>query len=172
SSLLKLRKVDLTGHYYMDDQSLCYLFKNLKFLEEAIIIGCYHITNNGVANALRERPNLRSFSFTSYSYFDPEYAANNFILLDLSRCSLYVDDIFHVLRNCTKIKQLNLTNYSGMMWHEMNFDVPNLEVLNLSHTMVEDEDLGYSAWGNLTLDYRSLSFMLLLPSFIAGNADV
>ncbi|XP_045800430.1 F-box/LRR-repeat protein 2-like [Trifolium pratense] len=174
SSLLKLRKVDLTGHYYMDDQSLCYLFKNLKFLEEAIIIGCYHITNNGVANALRERPNLRSFSFTSYSYFDPEHAANNFIvcpqlmslaftfghvsktgigilfasifpnlqLLDLSRCSLYVDDIFHVLRNCTKIKQLNLTNYSGMMWHEMNFDVPNLEVLNLSHTMVEDEDLG------------------------------
>ncbi|AET02653.1 uncharacterized protein [Medicago truncatula] len=64
-SLAKLRKVNLTFHIYMNDQSLLNLFKNLKHLEEAIILRCDEITNAGVASALRERPTLRSLSFTT-----------------------------------------------------------------------------------------------------------
>ncbi|GAU22372.1 hypothetical protein TSUD_107010 [Trifolium subterraneum] len=174
SSLLKLRKVDLTHHHYINDQSLCYLFMKLEFLEEAIIIGCYQITTNGFASAICERPNLRSLSFSSSDDFDPEFAAISIVcpqimsltftshpyiedrgivllfasifpnlqLLDLSGCSyLDEDDICHVLRNCTKIRQLNLANASIMKFRDMNFDVPKLEVLNLSHTKVDDEAL-------------------------------
>ncbi|CAJ2663962.1 F-box/LRR-repeat protein 3-like [Trifolium pratense] len=174
SSLLKLRKVDLTNHYYINDQCLCYLFKNWKFLEEAIIIGCKHLTNNGITSALSERPTLRSFSFSGSSYF-LLYAAKNSIacpqltslaftsyklsnrgivgllfasifpnlqLLDFSACpDLYEDDICQVLTNCTEIRQLNLAKASRMKLRVMNFDVPNLEVLNLSHTEVDDEAL-------------------------------
>ncbi|KEH19309.1 hypothetical protein MTR_8g446800 [Medicago truncatula] len=55
-ALSKLRKVDLTGHHYITDQSLIHLFKNWKLLEEAIILDCDQITNDGIASSLHERP--------------------------------------------------------------------------------------------------------------------
>jgi hypothetical protein len=69
-SLFQLRTVDLTGHYYINNQSLFHLFKNLQLLEEAIIFDCHKITNAGIASALPETPTMRSLSFTNYCKYD------------------------------------------------------------------------------------------------------
>ncbi|PNX55067.1 F-box/LRR-repeat protein [Trifolium pratense] len=53
-ALSKLRKINLSNHTYMNDQSVFHLFNNCKLLEEVIIFGCYGITNAGIASALRE----------------------------------------------------------------------------------------------------------------------
>ncbi|MCH99825.1 F-box/LRR-repeat protein [Trifolium medium] len=58
-SLFKLRKINLTRHHYLNDELIFQLFKNCKFLEEAITVFCPELTA-GVASALRERPTLRS----------------------------------------------------------------------------------------------------------------
>jgi len=66
----------------------------------------------------------------------------NLQLLDLNYC-LYVSEegILQVLRRCFKLRHLNLANCSTIKLRGMNFEVPNLEVLNLSHTSVDDEAL-------------------------------
>lgn len=63
-SLFQLRKIDLSAHHHLDDQSLFHLFKNCKLLQQVIIFNCYHITNEGIASALRQRPTLTSLSFS------------------------------------------------------------------------------------------------------------
>jgi hypothetical protein len=63
-ALLKLRKVNLSRHQYINNKLLFHLFKNCKFLEVAIIIDCHQLTNAGIASALHVRPTLRSLSFT------------------------------------------------------------------------------------------------------------
>jgi len=64
-ALSKLRKVNLSRHCYLNDQSIHHLFKNCKVLEEAILFECYGISNDGVAFALRERPKLWALSFSN-----------------------------------------------------------------------------------------------------------
>jgi F-box/leucine-rich repeat protein 2/20 len=61
-TFFKLRKVNLSG---FDNKLLFRLFKNCKLLEEAIMLNCYGITFDDVASALRERPTLKSLSFSN-----------------------------------------------------------------------------------------------------------
>ncbi|GAU35715.1 hypothetical protein TSUD_258900 [Trifolium subterraneum] len=68
TSLIKLRKINLTSHAYLNDQLLFQLFKNCKLLEEAVLLYCCQITNAGIASALRKRPSLRSLSLSNNKY--------------------------------------------------------------------------------------------------------
>ncbi|KAK2439809.1 F-box/LRR-repeat protein [Trifolium repens] len=61
-TLSKLQRINLSAHYYMNNRLLFHLFKNCKFLKEAIIFDCYLITINGIALAICERPTLTSLS--------------------------------------------------------------------------------------------------------------
>ncbi|KEH28631.1 putative leucine-rich repeat domain, L domain-containing protein [Medicago truncatula] len=83
----------------------------------------------------------------------------NLQLLDLSYCSYVSEEgILQVLRRCCKLRHLNLANCSKIELHGMNFEVPNLEVLNLSRTSVDDETLymiSQSCRGLLQLLLRS-----------------
>ncbi|GAU35723.1 hypothetical protein TSUD_258980 [Trifolium subterraneum] len=63
--LFKLRKVNLSGHYYINDQLLLHLFKNCKHLKEVIISVCTGLTSARIASSLRERPTLRSLSLNN-----------------------------------------------------------------------------------------------------------
>jgi F-box/leucine-rich repeat protein 2/20 len=54
--LFKLRKVNLSGHDYIDDKLLFHLFKNCKLLEEVSLFHCFQLTSAGIASALLERP--------------------------------------------------------------------------------------------------------------------
>jgi F-box/leucine-rich repeat protein 2/20 len=64
SSLLKLRKINLSGHFYVNDSSLLQLCKNCEFLEEVIMFSYSSILNrHGIASAIHERrQTLRSLS--------------------------------------------------------------------------------------------------------------
>ena len=209
-TLFKLTKINLSGHYYMNDTSLFNLFKNCKLLQEVIMFGCRSITKVGIVSALCERPTLRSLSFTNYfesqkfvvlyelvgnypslSEIRMEYiplnmkyiiyeenniedsnSVMNFVvrpqlkslsltcnwlrdknirrfasifpnlqMVDLGWCyNISNEGIFHILRRCGNIRHLNLA-YGVVTLEGLNFEVPKLEVLNLSHTTVDDETL-------------------------------
>jgi F-box/leucine-rich repeat protein 2/20 len=62
-ALFKLRKVNLSGHDYINDKLLFHLFKNCKLLEEVSLFHCLQLTDAGIASALLERPTLKSLSF-------------------------------------------------------------------------------------------------------------
>ncbi|GAU36461.1 hypothetical protein TSUD_166270 [Trifolium subterraneum] len=171
SKLFKLRKVNLTSHIYINDELLFHLFRNWKFLEEAIILHCNQITNAGVTSSLRERPTLRSLSFNRYIDLSDnstlfalvnngpllreislgyawKYGVENsntpmdVALLNLSYCRNISDkDICEVLTTCLKIVHLDLTGCSQLKLFGSNFEVPKLEVLNLSHANVDDKTL-------------------------------
>jgi len=93
-------------------------------------------------------PQLKSLRFTCNSWLRDEsikiFASifPNLQLLDLSYCdNISEESICQVLRSCSEIRQLNLARDSRMKLRGMNFEVPKLEVLNLSHTKVDDEAL-------------------------------
>ncbi|KAK2420227.1 hypothetical protein P8452_50458 [Trifolium repens] len=65
----------------------------------------------------------------------------NLQLLDLYYCNHISEGICQVLRKCCKISHLNLAYCSRVKLLEINFVVPNLEVLNLTWTKVDDETL-------------------------------
>ncbi|XP_058728854.1 uncharacterized protein LOC131601124 isoform X1 [Vicia villosa] len=72
--LPNLRKVNLSGHYNINDSMLLHLCKNSEFLEEIVILRSSFITHDGIAFAIRERPGLRVLSVRlcltgSYSNF-------------------------------------------------------------------------------------------------------
>ncbi|AES69870.1 putative leucine-rich repeat domain, L domain-containing protein [Medicago truncatula] len=65
-ALFKLRKVNLSS-FPINNLSLFHLFHNCKLLEEVIMFSCdplSGLTFVGITSALRERPTLRSFSFS------------------------------------------------------------------------------------------------------------
>ncbi|XP_013455008.2 F-box protein At3g58530 [Medicago truncatula] len=204
SALFKLRRVNLSGHEYINDELLFHLFKNCKLLEDAIVFRCPQLTQAGMSSALIERPTLRSLSFTRYyevyehavlfefirncpslNAIKVEYQCGrvqivrnpnrvNFVLnpqlkslslvsnrwltnenmeafassfpnlelLDLSSShNMYEEGVCQVLRRCCKIRHLNLSYCPRVKLRNMNFEVLELEVLNLSHTRVDDKGL-------------------------------
>ncbi|XP_058729435.1 F-box/LRR-repeat protein 3-like [Vicia villosa] len=68
---------------------------------------------------------------------------SNLQLLDLNSCELISDEgIDQVLRKVYNIRHLKLAHSSRVeLFVGMNFELPNLEVLNLSYTTVQDETL-------------------------------
>jgi len=78
----------------------------------------------------------------------------NLQLLDLGDCRCISKGIIEVLR-CCKITQLNLTSCPRVNLDRMRFEVPKLEVLNLSKTKIKDKTLymiSKSCSGLLQLD--------------------
>ncbi|GAU35717.1 hypothetical protein TSUD_258920 [Trifolium subterraneum] len=140
-ALPKLRKVNLSSHTYMNDQLLFHLFNNWKLLEEVIIFGCLGITNAGIASALCVRPTLRSLSLTNYD-------ENCITLLAIVRSCPSLSDIkieyFPRFTNMNVDNSYSLKNFVScfkVKLHGLNFEVPKLEVLNLSNTRIDNEEL-------------------------------
>ncbi|CAJ2656356.1 F-box/LRR-repeat protein [Trifolium pratense] len=91
--LPKLRKINLSGHYYMNDSLFLHLCKNCEFLEEIVMLNC-SFCQEGVAFAFRERPGLRSLSFGWRSFIQND------------DCSQYIDSL-------VSLKGLTCFNLSG-----------------------------------------------------------
>ncbi|GAU34830.1 hypothetical protein TSUD_259100 [Trifolium subterraneum] len=86
---------------------------------------------------LADNPWLSDESIIKFASIIP-----NLQVLDLRNCIDISDEgIFQVLRRCCKIRYLNLAFCSRVKLHGLNFEVSKLEVLKLSHTMVDDETL-------------------------------
>lgn len=97
--LPKLRKVNFSGHYYINDTLFFHLCKNSEFLEEVVMFKCSFITNHGIASAIRERPGLRSLSFNKLrlfggndNFFDSLVILKGLTCIDLSYS--YISDEF------------------------------------------------------------------------------
>jgi hypothetical protein len=95
--------------------------------------------------------NMTTLTSLTCSYVGPLRTADMFLIADcfpnlqffnLKLCYNISDEgIVHVLGRCSNIRHLNLACCSGVKLNGMNFEVPKLEVLNLSYTYVDDQTL-------------------------------
>ena len=102
-NLSKLRKVNLSGHFYINDSSFFQLCMNCVFLEEVVMFQCHFLTRAGLASAFCQRPTLNSFSLTCHkdvtSYFIHSLLSLKHLThLDLS-FSCVTDDMLISLAN-------------------------------------------------------------------------
>jgi len=108
--------------------------------------------------ASTDNSNSSRYSLVAYPQFKSLGLSNNFRLqdenlilfasifpnlqLNLNRCSRITDQcVAQLLRRCCKIRHLNLTNCKSFKSLQIDFEVPNLEVLDLTHTRVHDQTL-------------------------------
>ncbi|MCI09757.1 F-box/LRR-repeat protein, partial [Trifolium medium] len=68
-ALIKLRKVNLS-RFPINNQSLFHLLNNCRYLEEVIMLWCDEITSLGLVSALRDKPTLRSLSFSFVNHHE------------------------------------------------------------------------------------------------------
>ena len=121
-SLFQLRKIDLSAHQHLNDQSLFHLFKNCKLLQEVIIFNCDHITIQGIASALRERPTLTSLSFSDDQTFtscfiDSLLCLKSLTCLDLSFISVSDNLLSSIAIQGLPLTRLVLRNCTGYGYH-------------------------------------------------------
>ncbi|KAK2432268.1 F-box/LRR-repeat protein [Trifolium repens] len=169
--LFKLRKVNLSSQYYLNDQLLLHLFKNRKHLEEAILLGCNGITNAGIASALAQRPTLRSLSlsdnFTPFNnitshFIDSLVSLKGLTCLDLF-CSQISDDLLYsIAREDLPLTRLVLQNcydysYAGIFCllskcrqSLQHLDLLNADFLNDQHVVEFSLLLGNLVFINLS----------------------
>ncbi|XP_045830802.1 F-box/LRR-repeat protein 2-like [Trifolium pratense] len=158
SSLFKLRKVNLSDHYYINDQSLFHLFKTCKLLEEAII-SFEHLTMAGIDSALRESPNLRSLSFSNLVLSTPARIGHSLLslkgLTGLDLLSFKISDEFLssiameglpltrlVLKNCTGYSYDGISNLLSKCQHLQHLNLQNADFLNDQHVVQLSSFLG------------------------------
>ncbi|MCH80028.1 F-box/LRR-repeat protein [Trifolium medium] len=122
-ALIKLRKVNLSA-VPINNQSLFHLFNNCKYLEEVILFWCDEITDVALASALRERPTLRSLSFSTLEptkVFPTSQLIDSLVSLKGLTCLvlpfLNISDelLYSIAREGLPLTSLNLrfcTNYS------------------------------------------------------------
>ncbi|KAK2367634.1 F-box/LRR-repeat protein [Trifolium repens] len=151
-ALSKLRKINLSGHTYMNDQSLFHLFNNCKLLEEAIIFDCFGITNAGIGSALGVcRPTFKSLSLTNY----------------VDNCST----LLAIIRSCPSLNDIKIeycssreTNYVDNSYNSlMNFNVVSSQLKSLclaGNTWLNDQSLAYMSFPNLQKLYLSHCYQI------------
>lgn len=99
--LSKLRKVNLSGHFYINDSTFFLFCMNCVFLQELVMFQCHLLSRDGLASAICQRPTLNSFSLTCLkdisSYFiDSLLSLKRLTCLDLS-FSLITDELLCLL---------------------------------------------------------------------------
>jgi len=166
-SLFKLRKVNLSGHFCVD-KLIPRLFKSCKFLEEVIMLTCFDTTFDGLATALRERPTLRSLSFSNTfgpvnETYESTYITSHFIstllsfkyLTSLDLLSSNISDEFlsSIAMEGLPLTRLVLQNcigysYSGIIYllskcqHLQHLDLENAVFLKDEHVVEMSSFLG------------------------------
>ncbi|XP_045815789.1 SCF E3 ubiquitin ligase complex F-box protein pof2-like [Trifolium pratense] len=153
SSLLRdLEFINLSWCAKLTKSALFTLTKNCPSLSEIKMesIGSKSVHNSDSFVEFGVRPQLKSLYLGLNSWLSNEsiimFASvfPNLQLLDLWSFKPLNDiseGICEVLRKCSKIRHLKLNGCSRVNLLGLNFVVPNLEVLNLSGTMVNNETL-------------------------------
>ncbi|KAI9089560.1 hypothetical protein K1719_029165 [Acacia pycnantha] len=65
----------------------------------------------------------------------------NLELLDINTCWNITKGVFEALRDCPKITHLSISECAAVTGFEIGFELPKLEVMNLSHSRIDDEAL-------------------------------
>ncbi|GAU34828.1 hypothetical protein TSUD_259080 [Trifolium subterraneum] len=142
-TLYKLRKVRLKRQS-INDELLFHLFKNCKHLEEAVILGCDGITDDGIASAISQRPTLKSLSLSdTFGLFSniTTHFIDSLVSLPLTKlilincCKYSYAGIICLLSKCRQsLQHLNLLNADFLSdQHVVEFSLllRNLVFINL-----------------------------------------
>ncbi|PNX88320.1 F-box/LRR-repeat protein, partial [Trifolium pratense] len=177
-ALFKLRKINLSGHCYVNDSSLLHLCKNCEFLEQVMMMNCSLLTHHGIAYAIRERrQTLRSLSIRWRSYGSNDIISSHFVdslanlkgLTSLDLSSSRISDKLLtsiamrglplrklVLQNCTGYSYVGIFSLLSKCQGIQHLDLQKAEFLNDHHVVKLSLFLGglmsinLSDSGNLT----------------------
>ncbi|GAU46499.1 hypothetical protein TSUD_285810 [Trifolium subterraneum] len=146
-ALIKLRKVNLSGLFPINNQSLFHLFNNCKHLEEVILFTCDQITSEGLASALFERPTLRSLSFSTTLFNAELFATSRFIdslvclkgltCLVLKYLCISNELLYSIAREGLPLTRLGLQHCAGHSYDGISYFLTRcqrLQHLNLQNT--------------------------------------
>ncbi|KAJ1410063.1 Leucine-rich repeat, cysteine-containing subtype [Sesbania bispinosa] len=149
--LLNLTSINLSGCYQLTNSTFFILTRNCPMLSEIKMERTYlgvegeedsnsmldHVVNLQVKTVyLGDNVLLSDASLIKFASICPSLQ-----LLDLNSCEGISEKcIVEVLKGCCEIRHLNLA-YTGMKLLEIDFEVSQLEVLNLSGSRIEDEAL-------------------------------
>ncbi|KAK2432641.1 F-box/LRR-repeat protein [Trifolium repens] len=146
-SLLKLRKINLSRHDYINDELIFQLCNNCKFLEEAITVYCPLLTP-GAASALSQRPTLRSIYFGCLHIRNPQHeVTSNFIdsilslkgLTSIQFSAWRISDqlLSSIAMGSLPLRRLVLSNCSGYTYSGIFYllsKCPRIQHLDLQST--------------------------------------
>ncbi|GAU35727.1 hypothetical protein TSUD_259020 [Trifolium subterraneum] len=181
-ALFKLRKINLSGHCYVNDLSLLHLCKNCEFLEEVMMMNCSLLTHHGIAYAIRERrQTLRSLSIRWRSAGSNDVISSPFIdslvslmgLTSLDLSSSHISDMLLtsiamrglplrrlVLQNCTGYSYVGIFSLLSKCQGIKHLDLQKAEFLNDHHVVELSLFLGGLMSINLS-DSRNLTNLAL-----------
>ncbi|KAK2352523.1 F-box/LRR-repeat protein [Trifolium repens] len=175
-ALIKLRKVNLT-QFRINDQSLFHLFSNCKNLEEVIMFWCDEITSLGLATALRERPTLRSLSFSSTGvkevfptsqHVDSLVSLKGLTCLEL-RCLVISDELLYSIAReglpLTRFVLLLCTGYQGRIQKTERVGYAGIICLLSKCQRIQHLDLQYT-------DFLVDQHVLELSSFLVELVSI
>ncbi|PNY15991.1 F-box/LRR-repeat protein [Trifolium pratense] len=147
-----LVSINLNWCSRLTKSALCAVVRNCPSLDEIKMnFTCIGKKNAENSNSLMDRienHQLKSLCLTYNPWLRDKdlkmFASifSNLRLLDLSHCR-YISNVSigQVLSRCYKIRHLNLAKCTRVRPHRLNFESLKLEVLNLSHTHIDDEAL-------------------------------
>ena len=147
-----LVSINLSHHSKITELTLLALVRNCPFLSEIIMkyngIGKFCDNNCNSLMDFVVYPQVKSLHLAHNPWLKNKSVKMlaslfpNLQVLDLrdGPCSCISEGIVDVLR-CCKITHLNLRSCSTLNLLSMNFQVPKLEVLNLSETKIDDDTL-------------------------------
>jgi F-box/leucine-rich repeat protein 2/20 len=151
--LPKLRKVNLSGYFYINNSMLLHLCKNCEFLQEIVIPNNFFITHDGIAFAIRERPRLSSLSITNtlkienrVSNFTPHFiyslvSLKGLTCLELSYLHIKGDLLDSIAMKGLPLKRLVLdhcTGYSSDGIHRLLSKCQFIQHLDLQNAKFQD----------------------------------
>ncbi|AES87317.1 putative leucine-rich repeat domain, L domain-containing protein [Medicago truncatula] len=147
-----LRSLSFTDYFDQDCAKLYAFIRNFPSLSEIKVeFKCMSVESLENASCLVDfgvRPQLKSLSLIYNCWLSNENLEMlsslfpNLQLLDLSHCyDISEEGICQVLKRCCEIRDLNLAYCPRVGLSGMNFEISKLEVLNLSHTRVDDKTL-------------------------------
>ncbi|GAU22434.1 hypothetical protein TSUD_123210 [Trifolium subterraneum] len=156
--LSKLRTVDLSANFYINDSFFLQLCINCEFLQQVLISRCPFITHAGIALAIHHRPTLNSLSVTnfmeepielekvnSFSYFIDSLAnLKRLTYLDLSSScinDLLLQSIAREALPLTKLVLQNCYNYTYYGIYCLLSKSPSLQHLDLQCANFLDDQL-------------------------------
>jgi F-box and leucine-rich repeat protein 2/20 len=164
-ALSKLRKVNIS-YFPINNQSLFHLFNNCKLLQEVSMLGCYELTNAGIASALCERPTLTSLLLSIHSEFNASHLIDSLVSLKSLTClglsPLNISDelLYTFARERPPLTRLVLNYCSGHNYDGL------ICLLSKCHKGFQHLDLGDNRFLN---DQHVVKFSSFLGDLVSVN---
>ncbi|KAK9690475.1 hypothetical protein RND81_09G130100 [Saponaria officinalis] len=113
SNLSNLKKVNLSGNYFISDKSVVSLAEKCPFLEDILVKNCTFVTQNGVAFVCRNCRNLRLLGVLGMDLAVPEISeplvlATNLSVLDFSYMTVSDGLLYAIVKASIPLKKFTL----------------------------------------------------------------